>query len=70
MDNKKGKKGKLVFYKLFSIEYVFKYNIYNKIFVIGLVMDNGKVKKVMNIFNIFFYFIVWCKIKYYKPKIW
>ncbi len=45
MDNKKGKKGKLFFYKLFSIEYVFKYDIYIKIFVIGLVMDNGKVKK-------------------------
>jgi hypothetical protein len=45
MDNKKGEKGKLFFYKLCSIEYVFKCNIHVKIFVIELVMDNERVKK-------------------------
>jgi|LakMenEpi03Aug12_release.lakeMendotaPanAssembly.Ray.scaffolds.fasta_scaffold3467809_1 hypothetical protein len=45
MDNKKGEKGKYFFHKLFGIECVFKYNIFIKIIVIGLVMDNRKGKK-------------------------
>ena len=51
MDNKKGEKGKLFFYKLCSIEYVFKCNIHVKIFVIELVMDNAKGKKGKCIFR-------------------
>ena len=45
MDNKKGKKGKLFFQKLFMIDYVLKIIISHIKFVTELVTDNGKGKK-------------------------
>ena len=45
MDNKKGKKGKLFFYKIFVIDYVLKYYNLNKIIKTELVTDNAKGKK-------------------------
>jgi hypothetical protein len=45
MDNKKGKKGKLFFYKIFVIDYVLTYHKLNKLIETELVTDNAKGKK-------------------------
>jgi hypothetical protein len=42
---KKGKKGKFIFAKYFVTIYDNIFNLFNKIFVTELVLDNGKGKK-------------------------